>query len=87
MNYERFKKHYCFMIDHGLKATTRYCEHDDRFEMTFTKKDGEKVNFVSTRAAVEERYGKADKLKTVENFEDMAMEWYSEFEYEMQNMQ
>ena len=72
------KKFMLFTIEHDLKGMTRYCEHDERYEMRFERKDGEKVEFISSRAEVAAKYGDESKEASVGHFEDMAMDWYAE---------
>ena len=65
-----------FVIEHDLVSLSRYCEHDDRYEMRFEQKDGKVVEFVSTRASVASIYGEESKDDSVSHFEEMGMKWY-----------
>lgn len=68
-----------FTIEHGLKSVTRYCEHDERYEMRFERKDGKVVPFVSSRAMIAAMYGNESKNASVARFEKIAMAWYRKY--------
>ena len=72
------KKFMLFTIEHDLKSIERYCEHDERYEMRFERKNGEKAEYISSRAEVAAKYGDESKDASVGHFEDMAMDWYAE---------